>query len=288
MSEAPATLVKKSRSSFYYSFLFLPRPRREAIHAVYALCRSVDDIADEPGDLAGKAERLKAWRAELDRCYAGRPTHPITEQLRDCLSRYPIPRSYFEELLAGVEMDLSITRYPTFADLYRYCYRVASVVGLICIEIFGYSREITKEYAVNLGLALQLTNILRDLKTDGLRGRIYLPQEDLQRFGYSEEDLLQCRYTAEFFPLMHFEADRARDYFRRATESLPPEDRKNMVAAAIMGRIYRETLETIKRKDYRVFEDRIAPSSPRKLQLALTTWAQHRFSVQGSGSRVEG
>ncbi|MFQ5882815.1 MAG: presqualene diphosphate synthase HpnD, partial [Candidatus Methylomirabilales bacterium] len=268
MSEAPARLVRNSRSSFYYSFLFLPRPKREAIHAVYALSRSVDDIADEPGDVTEKAERLKAWREELDRCYAGQPTQHITRQLRDCLNRYPIPKAYFEDLLAGVEMDLTINRYATFADLYTYCYRVASVIGLICIEIFGYSRETTKEYAVNLGLALQLTNILRDVKTDGRRDRIYLPQEDLQRFGYSKEDLLNCRYTPAFFPLMRFEADRAREHFRRAAESLAPEDRKNMVAAEIMGRIYRETLEAIVRRDYRVFDGRTALSTPRKLQIA--------------------
>lgn len=282
MSEPPATLVRQSRSSFYYSFLFLPRPKREAIYAVYALSRSVDDIADDPGEVTEKAGRLKSWREEIDRCYAGQPTQPITIQLRDCLNRYPIPKSYFEELLAGVEMDLTITRYATFDDLYTYCYRVASVVGLICIEIFGYSQESTKDYAINLGLALQLTNIIRDLKTDGRRGRIYVPQVDLQRFGYREEDLLRCRYTPEFFPLMRFEADRAREHFRRAAESLTPEDRKNMVAAQIMGRIYRETLEAMARKDYRVFDGRIALSTPRKLQLALTTWAQNQFRVQSS------
>lgn len=277
MSEALATLVRKSRSSFYYSFLLLPRPKRDAIYAVYALCRAVDDIADDPGDVEAKAERLKGWREELDRCYAGRPTHPITRALRDCLNRYPIPKGYFEELIAGVEMDLTITRYRTFADLRRYCYRVASVVGLICIEIFGYRHEGTKEYAINLGLALQLTNILRDLKTDGRRGRIYLPQEDLERFGVSEDDLLQGRYTPGFFALMRFEADRAREYFRLAAESLPSEDRKSMASAEVMGRIYRETLETIARKEFRVFEDRIALSRARKIRLALTTWTQHQL-----------
>lgn len=277
MAEAPATLVKQSRSSFYYAFLFLPRPKREAIYAVYALCRSVDDIADDPGEVPEKAERLKAWREEIDRCYAGQPTQPITIQLRDCLNRYPIPKGYFEELLAGVEMDLTISRYATFADLYTYCYRVASVVGLICIEIFGYGREsAAKEYAVNLGLALQLTNIIRDLKPDGRRGRIYLPLEDLQRFGYTEADLLGGRYTPAFFPLMRFEADRAREHFRRAAECLAPDDRKSMVAAQIMGRIYRETLEAIAREDYRVFDERIALSTPRKIQLALTTWMKNR------------
>ncbi len=277
MSEAPARLVRKSRSSFYYSFLFLPRPKREAIYAVYALCRSVDDIADDLGDVANKAERLKAWREELDRCYAGQPTLSITKMLRECLNRYPIPKGYFDELLAGVEMDLTISRYATFADLYTYCYRVASVVGLICIEIFGYRRESAKEYAVNLGLALQLTNILRDLRTDGRRGRIYLPQEDLQQFGCSEEDLLSCRYTPEFFLLMRFEADRAREHFRRAAESLAPEDRRNMVAAEIMGRIYGDILDAIERRAYRVFEKRIALSSPRKLQIAVTTWARNQW-----------
>lgn len=278
MSDAPAhQLVKKSRSSFYYSFLLLPRPKREAMYAVYALCRSVDDIADDPGDVAEKAERLKAWREELDRCYAGQPTLPITRQLRDSLNRYPIPKGYFEELIAGVEMDLTINRYATFDDLYTYCYRVASVVGLICIEIFGYSQQSTKEYAVNLGLALQLTNILRDLRTDGQRGRIYLPQEDLERFRYSEDDLLNCRYTPQFFPLMQFEAERALDHFRQAAQNLRPEDWKNMVAAEIMGRTYRETLEAIIRKGYRVFDGRLALSTPRKLQIAVTTWAKHRW-----------
>src|SRR3990172_9827366 len=275
MSEALATLVRKSRSSFYYSFLFLPRAKREALYAVYALCRAVDDIADDSGDVEAKAERLKGWREELDRCYAGRPTHFITRALRDCLSRYPIPKGYFDEVIAGVEMDLTVTRYPTIADLARYCYRVASVVGLICIEIFGYRREATKEYAINLGLALQLTNILRDLKTDGRRGRIYLPQEDLERFGYREEDLLHCRYTPAFVPLMRFEADRARDYFRRAQETLPPEDRKSMVAGEVMGRGYRETLEMIARTGYRVFEDRIGLSTATKIRLTLATWLKH-------------
>jgi phytoene synthase len=278
MSEAMAALVRKSRSSFYYAFFFLPREKREAIYAVYAFCRVVDDVADDPGEVEAKAERLKGWREELDRCYAGRPTHPITTALRDCLVRYPIPKGYFEELIAGVEMDLTVTRYRTFADLTRYCYRVASVVGLMCIEIFGYRHEATKEYAINLGLALQLTNILRDLKTDGRRGRIYLPQEDLERFGVSEDDLLHGRYTPAFFPLMRFEADRARDYFRRAAESLPSEDRKSMVAAEVMGRIYRETLETIARKGFRVFEHRIAPSRARKIYLALTTWTQNKLA----------
>lgn len=282
MSDAPAhQLVKKSRSSFYYSFLLLPRPKREAMYAVYALCRSVDDIADDPGDVAEKAEGLKAWREELDRCYAGQPTLPITKQLRESLNRYPIPKGYFEELIAGVEMDLTINRYATFDDLYTYCYRVASVVGLICIEIFGYSHQSTKGYAVNLGLALQLTNILRDLKTDGRRGRIYIPQEDLERFGYSEDDLLNCRYTPQFFPLMQFEAERALDHFRRAAQNLRPEDWKNMVAAEIMGRTYRETLEAIVQRGYRVFDGRIALSTPRKVQIAVTTWTKHRW---GHGS----
>jgi phytoene synthase len=277
MSEAPKVLVKKSRSSFYYSFLFLPRLKREAIHAVYALCRLVDDVADHPGAVMEKAERLKAWREELDRCYAGEPTHPVTRALHACLKRHPIPQAYFEELVKGVEMDLTIARYPTFADLYRYCYRVASVVGLICIEIFGYTKEATKEYAVKLGLALQLTNILRDLKTDGQRGRIYLPLEDLERFGYSEEDLLQCRYTPAFFTLMRFEGERARDFFQQAEASLPPEDRRSMVAAEIMGQIYRKTLGAIEAKGYKVFEERITLSSSQKFFIALATWLRNRW-----------
>lgn len=277
MSEAPKTLVKKSRSSFYYSFLFLPRPKREAIYAVYAFCRLVDDLVDQPGAVMEKAERLKAWREELDRCYAGKPTHPVTQGLHACLKRYPIPKAYFEELITGVEMDLSVTRYPTFADLSRYCYRVASVVGLICIEIFGYTQEATKEYAVKLGLAFQLTNILRDLKTDGHRGRIYLPLEDLERFGYSEADLLQCRYTPAFVSLMRFEGERARDVFRQAALSLPPEDRRAMVAAEIMRGIYRKTLAAIERSGYRVFDQRITLSSSQKFFIALTTWLRHRW-----------
>ena len=269
-----AQLTRKSRSNFYYAFLFLAREKRQALYAVYAFCRSVDDVAD--GDVADRDKPLllDEWRRELDRCYEGKPQHPITVRLAQSLRQFPIPKEHFEELIAGVEMDLTHARYPTFHELYEYCYRVAGVVGLMCIEIFGYRNPKAKDYAVNLGVALQLTNIIRDLKGDAERGRIYLPQDELARFGYREEELLGGAYTPAFNELMRFAGHRARQYFQDAQQLLAEEDRRSLVAAEIMGAIYYRLLEAIEASRYRVFDRTITLPAAHKLWIALSIWAR--------------
>lgn len=283
-------LSKTIQSNFFYSFLFLPRQKREAIMDVYSFCRAVDDVVDDIVDDAAEviSERdplreLDKWRAELDACFAGQPTLPQTKRLRRTLDRFPIPKEYFEELIVGCEMDLYQPRYQTFADLYEYCYRVASITGLMCIEIFTYRSPRTREYAVNLGIALQLTNILRDLKEDAARGRVYLPQDDLQRFGYSEEELEQGVVNDNFRELMRFECGRARDYYHRAAACLPEEDRPTLVAAQTMGKIYFRLLEQIEHVGYDVFRHRVRLHRPERFLIALSEWA----SV-GTGGRSEG
>jgi len=273
-AEYCAQLTRKSRSNFYYSFLFLSKQKREAIYAVYAFCRSVDDVADGDASDGEKQMLLADWRREIERCYKGTPEHPITVKLAQSLQRFPIPREYFEELIAGVEMDLTHTRYSTFGELYEYCYRVASVVGLMCIEIFSYRNPKAKDYAIALGVALQLTNIMRDLKGDAERGRIYLPLEDLACVGYREEELLQCAYTPAFIELMGVVATRARQYFHRARHLLTEEDRRSLVAAEIMGAIYYRLLESIEAQHYRVFDRIITLPTSHKLWIALSIWAR--------------
>jgi 15-cis-phytoene synthase len=269
-----AQLTRKSRSNFYYSFLFLSKEKRQAIYAVYAFCRSVDDVADGNASDHDKQMLLDDWRRELERCYKGEAQHPITVKLAQSLQHFPIPREYFEELIAGVEMDLTHTRYSTFGELYEYCYRVAGVVGLMCIEIFGYRNLKAKEYAITLGLALQLTNIMRDLKGDAERGRIYLPLEDLARFGYREEELFQRAYTPAFIELMGFAGGRARQYFHQAHQLLTEEDQRSLLAAEIMGAIYYRLLETIEAQRYQVFDRIITLPTSRKLWIALSIWVR--------------
>jgi phytoene synthase len=272
-----AVIAKKSKTSFYYSFFFLPRTKRQALFSVYAFCRLIDDIVDEVGDPAEKAAQLQAWREEIRNCYRGRPSHPLTREIDQILHRFPIPQKYFEELISGVEMDLEKTRYATFDELYQYCYRVASVVGLICIEIFGYTNRQTQHYAVNLGVALQLTNILRDVRTDAERGRIYLPQNELARFHYSEAELLQGVVNEAFQHLMRFQSLRAWDYFHKAWALLPPEDRPSVCVAEIMGNVYAKLLRRIEERHYNVFAERISLSPGLKLSIALQTWLRQQI-----------
>jgi phytoene synthase len=278
-AEYCSQLTRKSRSNFYYSFLFLSKGKREAMYAVYAFCRSVDDVADGSAPLDEKQALLDEWRRELDRCYEGKPGHPITVKLAQTLQNFPIPKEYFEELIAGVEMDLIHSRYPTFHELYEYCYRVAGVVGLMCIEIFGYRNPKAKDYAVNLGVALQLTNIMRDLKVDAERGRIYLPQDELARFSYGEDELLQGVYTPAFLELMRYVGSRARHYFHNARQLLAEEDRRSLFAAEIMGAIYYRLLESIEASRYRVFDRTITLPTSRKLWIALSIWARSTWGA---------
>ncbi len=252
--------------------MLLPAARRRALHAVYAFCRFIDNIADDEL-IREPAAMLARWRRELDTVYAGAPIHPISCALADSIARFHIPRRYFDEVIAGVEMDLTRRRYQTFEDLRRYCYRVASAVGLICIDIFGYRNPRTEVYAENLGIAFQLTNILRDLREDAARDRIYLPLEDLARFGVTEEQILNGVYSPQFRTLMEFEAVRARNFYSAAERSLPAEDRGTLLTAEAMRLIYGDLLQRIVRLDYRVFDHRCRLSAPRKLFLVGRAWA---------------
>ena len=285
------TLAKRSGSNFYYSFFFLPPDRRDAMHAVYAFCREVDSVVDEPEPGSNPHDRLARWREELAGQYRTErntvsPPVEVLSPVMTCLGghirRLGIPREYFDDIIAGVAMDLTIKRYATFRDLYQYCYRVASAVGLVCLKIFGARAPEAQTYAINLGIAFQLTNILRDLKTDGARGRIYLPMEDLTRFGHSEQDLLAGAYTPAFVNLMEFECRRAQEYYRAADAALPEADRRALVPAEIMRAIYHTILERIEACRYRVFSRRITLSPPHRLAVALKAWLACRLSGRRS------
>jgi len=279
LRDSCAALVRRAKSNFYYAFVFLPRPRREAIFAAYAFSRHTDDLVDDAESPEAAERELAAWRDELDACYRGRPTHPVTQSLREAIDRYAIPREHFENLVDGVEMDLHRSRYATFDELSEYCYKVASTVGLICIEIFGYSNPAARDYAVNLGLALQLTNIIRDVGDDAGRDRIYLPAEDLDRFGYSEPELMSHTHNQAFTNLMAFQCRRARRFYDRAADLLPEEDRSALFSAEIMGRIYSRMLQRVERTGFRVFEGQVRIGNLSKLWIALRTWIASRFAA---------
>jgi phytoene synthase len=270
-----ARLTRRSGSNFYYAFRVLPAEKRNALYALYAFCRVVDDCVDEAG---GEGEAgLQRWLAELDRCYDGRPETDLGRELAEAVSRYEVPRRCLEDVVAGCRMDLVTRRYATFGDLRLYCERVASAVGLASIEIFGYSDPRTRGYAVELGLALQLTNILRDVAVDAARDRIYLPLEDLTRFGVAEAELLAAvREPAEPRPanldrLLAFEAERARSHYAAAAAQLPARDRRSMLAAEIMGAVYRALLEEWIARGLPVGGPRVALGRPRKVWIALRT-----------------
>jgi phytoene synthase len=281
-------LTRKSRSNFFYAFLCLPKPQREALYAVYAFCRIVDDAVDVGRDRAAQRKELERWRAEIAQVFGGSPEHPAAQRLQEAVKIFPIPREALEEIIAGVEMDLERSAYATFEDLYPYCYRVASAVGLCCIEIFGYTDVRAREYAVNLGVALQLTNIMRDVQPDALAGRVYLPQEDFERFGITADDLAAGRYTPAFVRLMEYQAARARAYYERAWAALPRADQRTLFAAEIMGRTYFALLETIERRRFRVFGGRVSVPTPRKLGIALRCWVQSRWGHSMSGRPKSG
>ncbi len=247
----------------------LSPPKRDAIETIYAFCRYTDDIVDETADEGEKHEKLLQWTDELKRSLYGESRYSLLNKLASIIRIFKIPVEHFDELIKGMEMDLKNTRYDTFADLEQYCYRVASTVGLICAEVFGYTKEETKQYAINLGIALQLTNILRDIKGDIKKGRIYLPMEDLRRFNYSEEDLRNSVYNENFIALMKFECERAREYFRKAKTCLAEEDKPLFTAARTMGNIYYLLLVRIKKVNYDVFSKRVRLSSAFKLLIAM-------------------
>ena len=263
-------------TSFYYSFLVLPADQRRAIVAVWDFCRAVDDAVDEApasnGLPAGRAA-VPFWRAELARCYNGEPpTTTEGRRLQPFVHSFDLPRQPFEDLIAGVAMDLDTTRYATFDDLFEYCRRVASAVGLICIRIFGCSDAQAREYALNLGVALQLTNILRDVKGDLARGRVYLPQEDLAKCGCTIEDLAAATPSEPVRRVIEFEAQRAHDFYDRAVAALPRENRRRLVAAEIMRAVYFETLRRIERNGYDVFTAPARVPRARQALIAVKQW----------------
>jgi len=286
-------------TSFYYSFVVLPPHQRRAIVAVWDFCRAVDDAVDEKAGSADRAEarsaaaaELAKWRRELAASFDGGPVETgVARGLVPHISAFHLPRRAFEDVIDGVEMDLDERRYATFDDLHQYCRRVASAVGLICIEIFGYKDAGCREYALNLGVALQLTNILRDLGKDLRVGRLYLPQEDLARCGVTEDALRAGVVSGPVQSLLTLEAGRARDYYRRAARALPPIDRRRLVAARIMGAIYFDLLRRIERSGYAVFGPAIRAPRWRKALIAATVWMQSMLGIPverfltGAGSR---
>jgi phytoene synthase len=265
-----ARLTRQSGTSFYYAFQILPEAKRRAIYALYSFCRAVDDCVDEEG--GGGEAGLQRWLDEVARCYEGAPSTELGRDLAQAIARFPIPRACLEDVVDGCRMDLARTRYATFEELRSYCRRVASAVGLASIEIFGYTNPATRRYAEELGLSLQLTNILRDLGSDADRGRIYLPLEDLMRFGVAEDAFLaaargQAPRPPGLRDLLAFEAERTRGRYSEAKALLPAEDRRSVASAEVMGAVYRELLEELARRGFPLRE-RVALSRPRKAWIA--------------------
>ena len=261
-----------SGSSFYYSFKFLPPERQRAITVLYAFCREVDDVVDEGGDVQTAANRLDEWRNEIEQLYAGIPRHPVTQALQDVLPHFDLPKEQLLEIIDGMEMDLQQTRYPDFKSLLLYCHRVAGVVGLLASEIFGYQDRRTLKYAHDLGMAFQLTNIIRDVGEDAQRDRIYLPLDELARFSVSPDDILAARDSDDFRRLMAFQIERAEGYYAQAMQQLPAGDRKAQRPGLVMAAIYRTLLDEIKRSGGQTLTRRISLTPARKLWVAWRTW----------------
>jgi 15-cis-phytoene synthase len=261
-----------SGSSFYYSFRFLPPERRRAITALYAFCREVDDIADEVSDHNVARAKLGWWRAEIANLFNGHPTHPVTIALEPATKQFQIDASRLNEIIDGMEMDLVKKRYRDWGELQLYCHRVAGVVGQLSASIFGYTNPRTIEYAEHLGLAFQMTNIIRDVGEDARRDRVYLPQDELDRFNVPLADLLSATHTSAFESLMAFQAERAKSLYSKAFEALSPEDRRPQRPGLIMSAIYRTLLDEIARDGFKVLNQRTSLTPIRKLWLAWKTW----------------
>jgi len=261
----------RSGTSFYYSFLFLPPERRRAITALYAFCREVDDVVDEVTDPALARTKLAWWRTEIGATFTGTPQHPVALALRPVVTAYRLPEEHFQTVIDGMAMDLERNRYLDFAELERYCHCVAGVVGLMSAEIFGYVNPTTRQYARDLGIAFQLTNIIRDVGEDARRGRIYLPQDELAAHGVTATDVLKGKASEAMTGLVKDQVVRARRWYARALEALPAEDRKAQRSGIVMASIYRALLEEIERDGYRVLDRRIALTPLRKLWIAWNT-----------------
>jgi phytoene synthase len=261
----------KSGSSFYYSFRFLPPLQRQAITALYAFCREVDDAVDEISDIEVARKTLDWWRDEVIKIFHGSPTHPVGLALVTAIQHFDLHEEYFMEIIDGMAMDLEQSSYASFNQLALYCHRAASVVGLLSVEIFGYQDRKTLNYAENLGMALQLTNIIRDVREDAERGRIYLPQDELEQFGVRQQDLLNLKSSPELIALLQFQANRANEYYKKAYELLPDNDRYHQRTGLIMAAIYKATLDEIEKDHFNVMAHRISLTPIRKLWLAWKT-----------------
>jgi phytoene synthase len=277
--QACRRITRKSASNLAMAFVLLPPDKREGMSALYAFCREVDDVADEdriPVDQ--RRQQLRVWRDDVRKaCAQGEPQLAVNRELQSVIRQYRLPFELFDEVILGVEMDLTIIRYSTYSDLELYCYRVASAVGLLSIEIFGYRDPQCREYAIALGKALQLTNILRDVSRDAQRGRIYLPQEVLSQFHVDEEDLLAGRFSNAYFSAARHVAQRAREHYHAARALLPPGDRQSMIAAELMGAVYWRLLQHLEQRKFNVFETEPARvSKPIKAWLILRTWLRLR------------
>ncbi len=283
-------VTKTSGSNFVSSFWFLPEQKRDALTAIYAYCRITDDIvdmADQTGNQADARAKIEAWRRETRRCFDGEHgAHPVVKDAAKATRRFAIPQNLFFELIDGVSMDLDCKSYATFEDLKPYCYRVASVVGLMCLEVFGYRDPSAKQFAVDLGMAFQLTNILRDVKTDAQRGRTYLPDADLQRFGLTRADLLALAtldtFGAKekaFRSLFAYETARARDYYMSAKAFLKPGDRRNMAAAEVMSAVYFSILRKIQSNPARVLQKKVSLSKPEAFFRIFQGWFTNRWGL---------
>ncbi len=261
-----------SGSSFYYSFLFLPKAKRRAITALYAFCREVDDVVDECTDEQVARTTLNWWRGQVAEIYGGKPQHPVAIALVPVVVQFNMAQELLLEIIDGMEMDLDQPRYNDFKSLQLYCYRVASVVGLLSVEIFGYQDRQTLKYAHDLGLAFQLTNIIRDVGEDARRNRIYLPMDEMKRFNVTAADILNARESENFQKLMALQIDRAQHYYQLALSQLPAVDRKNQRTGLIMAKIYRATLDEVISSGCHVLKERVSLTPLRKLWLAWTTW----------------
>ena len=282
------SVVKNSKSNFASSFRFLSGEKRDALDSIYAYCRITDDLVDLAPTPEEAKQKLDAWRKETLKAFKESTDDPVLRELAETVRIFHIPQEYFQQLLEGVRMDLEIKVYGTFEELYTYCYKVASVVGLMCIEVFGYKDPKTKEYAVNLGVAFQITNILRDIRSDSGRGRIYVPAEDLYKFALKSEDLLTLSGSSsdikpekakQLRELVNFECKRAEFYYRKAKECLDTKDRSNLVAAEVMSAVYRAILVKIKNDPMAVFESKVRLGKCEKYLRVLQGWLVNRFRV---------
>jgi phytoene synthase len=268
-------ITQKSASNLALAFILLPQPKRDAMSALYAFCREVDDVADEDSaPVEQRREQLAAWRQDIKlACDGQTPRFPTNRELQPVIRQFGLRFEFFDELIKGCEMDLVTLRYQDFEQLELYCYRVASAVGLLSIEIFGHQNPATRDYAIYLGKALQLTNILRDVKNDAARGRIYLPQTELEKHGVSEREILDSKYSDRYQALAGSVAQRAKNFYQLAQKTLPPEDRKSMVAAELMGSVYWQLLQKLERGKFNVFAAQpLKLSKPHKLALIFRSW----------------